>query len=151
MGFQDLVTKHPHKLAAAMIVISIIFIMIGHIWHEEIQAKLKQPIVHVNAFDIDWWSISHFMLFGFLGFIYPNRHMSFLGLGVAWEVFEDMLSNDSQTQLWDCKRVGRRGLVGKLMCRGYEDAYWYGKIDDIAMNLLGFTLGSAIRTTLVKW
>jgi len=33
------------------------------------------------------------------------------------------------------------------MCNGFQDSYWYGKLDDIFINLLGYVTGQAIRTT----
>ena len=89
--------------------------------------------------DIDTWSASHFLLFMYFGIIFPNRLFLFFLLGTLWELIEDYLAKRSNTQMADCRRYPKQ-----FWCRGYEDGYWYGKMDDIFVNLFGYLLGTYI-------
>lgn len=150
MTWKEVVKQHPHRIIIVSIIISLIFIIFGHFYHETVQAALKKPLVHVKSFDLDWWSVSHFLLFALFGFVKPGYALSFFALGTGFEVFEDMMSSDSTTQLWDC--VGRKNHpCGKIFCNGIQDSYWYGKADDIAVNLIGYVTGQAIRTSVVNF
>ena len=131
---------------------SLLFIILGHKFREEIQLKLKQPLIQLPATTLDGWSVTHFLLFMLFGLIEPGYHMTFLFIGIAFEVFEDMLSADSTTQLFDCmdKDIKNHFFYGTLFCNGLNDDYWYGKWDDIFVNLIGYTLGSSLKTYVYK-
>jgi len=86
------------------------------------------------------------MIFGFLK---PGYSLTFFTMGVIFEVFEYGLSSDKNTQLVNCID-NKKNILSKILCRGIEDSYWYAKIDDIAVNLIGYIVGQAIRTTFFK-
>ena len=136
----------PNQLVIGAAVLAIIFIMIGHVYREEVQSKLKTPLATVDKFNLDWWSVSHFMLFAFFGFVKPSYPLTAFTIGAVFEVFEDGLSSNDNTQLVDCSKSSTT-VIHNIMCRGYKDSYWYAKIDDIFMNLIGYVFGQAIRTT----
>jgi hypothetical protein len=142
----DYIDSNAHKLIIGAFVLSIIFIMIGHVYKDKIQSLLKRPLYTVKSFDLDWWSVAHFLLFAFMGFVKPEYVMTFFSIGVAFEIFEDGMSSDTSTQLVNCKDKNvKNSMVGGLFCKGYEDSYWYGKADDIIINLLGYLTGQGIR------
>lgn len=123
-----------------------IWVIIGHIYREQIQAVLQQPLMNVPSCILDGWSIIHFFIFFAFGFIEPNRHLLFATLSIVFEAFEDSMASDANTQLIDCKK-NKNSLLGKIHCNGYEDSYWYGKWDDVIINILGYIVGSSIRTS----
>ena len=139
--------KNPNSYVITAIILSIVFIEIGHFYRDEIQSRLKTPLLHVKAFDIDWWSVSHFLLFAFFGFVKPHYALSFFVGGALFELFEDGMSSDKTTQTVTCDG-NNDTLIKKIMCNGFEDSYWYGKIDDIAMNLIGYVVGQSIILNL---
>lgn len=145
MELIEFINKYSIAICILLCIIAIIFIIIGHCYREKIQMALKQEFVKLPGTTLDWWSVSHFLLFGFLGFVLPNRHFSFLMLGAAFELVEDMLSSDNTTQLADC-RTKKEGIMCAL---SINDDYWYAKWDDVFVNLLGYTVGSSVRTTFV--
>jgi len=49
------------KIIIILIILSLVFIIIGHIYQKIIQNALKKPIIRINQFDLDWWSVSHFL------------------------------------------------------------------------------------------
>ena len=134
------------KLVIGAFIVSILFIIIGHEFRDKIQEKLKHPLYKLKEVVFDWWSVTHFMLFAFFGFIKPNYPFSFFAAGILFEVFEDGMASDESTQLVNCPKE-KNSLIGKIMCNGVQDSYWYGKLDDIFMNLTGYVFGQAIRTT----
>jgi hypothetical protein len=142
----DYIKKHPDKLVVYAYTVSLLFIIVGHVYRDQIQAKFKQSFFTVKSFDVDYWSFTHVALFMFIGFVKPDHALTFFVLGVLFEIFEDGMASDEGTQSIDCKGV-KKSISQKIMCNGVEDSYWYGKIDDIAFNLIGYTIGQAIRKT----
>jgi len=145
MGFFEFINANCVAICIILTIVALLFIMFGHIYRDEIQQVLKQEFVKLPATTFDWWSISHAVLFGIFGFLMPNYHLSFFTAGVGFEIIEDMLSSDRTTQLADCMCPDKES---KIMCKfSINDDYWYAKWDDVFVNLLGYTTGSAIRTT----
>lgn len=140
---------NPRNLVFGAIVVSLLFVMTGNIYKNSFQDILTKPLLHINAFDLDWWSVSHFMLYSFFGFVMPGYPLSFFTMGVLFEIFEDALSNDDSTKLVNCNN-GKNNLIHKLMCNGSTDSYWYSNVSDIAINLFGYVVGQAIRTTFAN-
>ena len=137
-----------NKLILGAMIASIIFIMIGHIYREQVQARLKTPLYTAKEVILDWWSVSHFLLFAFFGFVKPGYPLAFFTAGVFFEIFEDGMASDETTQLVNCThKKERNSVIGGILCNGVQDGCWYGKVDDIFMNLLGYVVGQAIRTT----
>ena len=142
MEFLKFIDSNSYALIIAFSIIAIIFIMIGHIFRDQIQLLLKNDLAVFPAIHLDWWSVVHFFLFSVFGFIIPNKPISFLILGAGFEAFEDYMASDAQTQLVNCTDPEK-----KLWCRGKQDHYWYAKYDDVIVNTFGYLLGSGIRTT----
>lgn len=142
------IDANVNKLIVSAMVVSIIFIMIGHIYKEQMQNLLLKPLYTVPSFDLDWWSVTHFLLYAFFGFVKPDYAFTFFTLGVMFEVFEDIMSSDINTKLVNCRiKKVRKSIIGKICCNGMQDSYWYSKIDDIFINLLGYVTGQGIRRT----
>jgi hypothetical protein len=145
MGLWEFINQNAIGVCIVLSIVALIFIMFGHIYREQVQLALKQEFIKLPGTTFDWWSVSHAVLFGLFGFLVPNHHLSFFALGAGFEVVEDMLSGDKTTQLADCMSPDKDS---KLMCKfSINDDYWYAKWDDVFVNLLGYTVGSAIRTT----
>ena len=132
-------------IAVLLCVISLIFIAFGHKYRDSVQKVLQKDFIKLPATNIDWWSISHLILYGILGFIIPNQHFTFFLLGSGFEIVEDMLSSNETTQLDNCNTPDKNE---KIMCKmSIDNDYWYAKWDDIFINLLGYTVGSSARCT----
>ena len=145
MGLWDFINENAIGVCVVLCIVAILFIMMGHIYREQVQLALKHEFVKLPGTTFDWWSVSHALLFGIFGFLVPNYHLSFFTVGASFEVLEDMLSGNATTQLSDCMSPDRDS---KLMCQfSINDDYWYAKWDDVFVNLLGYTVGSALRTT----
>lgn len=123
---------------------SLVFIVIGHIFQEKIQKPLTQPLLKFPNTSLDWWSISHFILFAIFGFCVPNKPLSAFMIGLGFELVEDFLSSNDNTKLTDCITKPKH-----FWCKGVQDGYWYMNPTDPWVNLTGYIIGSAIRTTFV--
>ena len=139
-----------------LIIFALIFIMIGHKYRESIQLRLKYNLVVLPKTTLDWWSISHFVLFFLFGIFEPGHHAKFFTIGAGFEIIEDMLASDKTTQLVDCtnpinKDRYKSYFISRLYCNGLQDDYWYGKWDDIFVNLAGYVAGSALQTQYKIW
>tara|TARA_B110000116_G_C16740004_1_gene538025 strand:+ start:223 stop:447 length:225 start_codon:yes stop_codon:yes gene_type:complete len=70
---------------------------------------------------VNLWSLGHFIQWSFLGrFVFTNWYL-FIFLSVGWELLELVLPFEFAVESWE------------------------NKISDIAVNTLGFYLGSSIR------
>ena len=148
MGFTDFLDKYWIPIVIILIILALVFIIVGHEYRDEIQSVLKKKYFDLPKDDFDRWSLSHMLLFMVIGFVKPRYHLSAFTAGAAFEVFEDYMASDGHTQLADCtipidSKTGNR----KFFCNGRQDDYWYAKHSDIFWNLLGYTIGSAVRTT----
>ncbi len=145
MGVWEFINQHRIAICIVLCIIALIFIAIGHIYREQVQLALKREFIKLPATAFDWWSVSHALLFGIMGFLIPDYHTSFFLLGAGFEVIEDMLSGDKTTQLADCMSASKES---NIMCKfSINDDYWYAKWDDVFVNLAGYTLGSSLRNT----
>lgn len=90
----------------------------------------------LGYFDLDGWSISHFLFFLFLSYKFPNEKY-FIGLlGILWEFFEHYLGK---------KRPGWLGGFGDCATTDPNiDEWWYGRISDIIVNTFGIIVGSTL-------
>jgi hypothetical protein len=145
MNLIEFLDENRIAICVILCVLALVFIMFGHVYRDQVQLALKREFVKLPATSFDWWSVSHFLLFGIMGFIIPNFHTTFFLLGTGFEIFEDMLSGDKTTQLSDCTNVSNKS---NIMCKfSINDDYWYAKWDDVFVNLAGYTIGSSLRTT----
>lgn len=142
----------PYITIGLMIFISIGFIILGHYHQEMIQNKLKNEIIKVPEFILDWWSVSHFLFFGLFGFLFPDNAGKFFLIGAGWELIEDYFSNLEKDKLFmECLNKNQVIDIGitdvrKISCNRDEmPTYWYGKWDDIVVNTLGYFLGQEMR------
>ena len=78
----------------------------------------------------DGWAFSHFMFFFILTALYPSHFLLIQLLGLIWEVAE-FISENHPFYLTECKN-------------DTGDKWWYGRWEDIIVNLLGGLFGLAI-------
>lgn len=151
MGVKEAIINYPLIIVIIMIILSLVFIMFGHIYREQVQQVLKNDLLVIPEIHMDWWSVSHFVLFMLIGFIIPGRHLEFIATGALFEMIEDFLSSDKNTQLVDCSDPKQPNGKRKIWCNGFQHDYWYGKWDDIIFNSVGYIIGSAIRKDYIGW
>lgn len=106
-------------------------------YHDPLMNKL-------GVLDLDGWSLSHFGFFTLLGYLYPDTFVVSMSLGIGWEAFEHILGKN---------RPGILGGFGDCMTTdpGIQGSWWFGRVSDIVMNLLGFIFGAWLngRVTII--
>lgn len=79
-----------------------------------------------NCQGCDGWGLSHVILYIILGYLFPDKHFLFMLLSVIWEFVETYLG------------IHLKSFKNKNKS---DDAWWYGRVSDIACNLVGYTIG----------
>lgn len=92
----------------------------------------------------DGWAITHLLFFLLLGFLYPEHLLTIMIIGVIWEFFETFLGS------YKIMLFGQRvKLVGDIQNGVVNDnSWWYGRVTDIAFNLIGLIIGVSIARYL---
>lgn len=125
------------------VILCILLIALGNIFQLSVQKKMKTPLLQLSEVTVDWWSISHVILYVYFGYHFPDYFIEFLILGAIWEIFENIFCKESFQKIIGCTKSN------SLFCRTMNQLktcdYWYGKFDDIAMNMLGFVVGVLLR------
>jgi len=93
----------------------------------------------LNIGDLDGWSVSHLLFFMMIGYLYPNQLYLAFVLGVCWELFESLYGEKRPRFLGgfgDCATTDPNVQYGP---------WWYGRMSDIVMNLMGLLIGASIK------
>ena len=84
-----------------------------------------------SNYGLDGWSISHLLFYMLLGYLFPNKIILTLSLGIIWELFETYI-----------------GIYKPIIFKDFgfcstdnSKVWWYGKISDIIVNFIGFMIG----------
>lgn len=88
---------------------------------------------------IDMWSISHFLFFMALGYVYPGHYPAAIMAGFGWELAEYTLGQHHLKV--SGKRIQLIGSQNNGVYDGNDDAYWYCKQSDVIMDILGYMVG----------
>lgn len=124
---------------------ALLFIEFGHDHRDDIQSLFKNRIFKWWIIDCDFWSLTHFGLFAYFGYLRPSQFWKYFVFGVLWEMIEDYLSSNKETKLVNCTSTNNKNHI---WCNGMKDGYWYGKYDDIIFNSVGFLTGAYISTRI---
>lgn len=131
-----------------MIILICIIISISIIIYGQIRCKLKfndpllKPITINNKqlFDLDGWSITHFIFFLILGYYFNNHIIFIIFMGTLWEVIEIIFGKISYT------------LPALESChvKNKNSDWWYGRMSDIYINIIGVFCGYFLKTVFLK-
>jgi len=108
----------------------------------------KDPLeTPIGIGELDGWSLTHFLLFIIVGYMFPDKYVMALAIGCGWELFENYYGENRPGWL------GGYGDCDKLASGKTEDGnWWYGKWTDIVMNTLGIIVGVYLnRKDAVGW
>lgn len=85
-----------------------------------------------------WWPISHFILFTFIGFLFPTCDFAAVSAGVCWELTEMAVYYAMGADRQGIKRPGSHNVE-------YSNSWWAGSFKDIFMNIAGFYVGKTLQ------
>lgn len=103
--------------------------------YRKLHPEFKDPLMlKLGIWDLDGWSVTHFLFYSFLGYKYPDYSRSILGLSILWEGFEHFMGKERPAILGgfaDCPDNVNIQNNGE---------WWYGRLSDIIVNTIGFYL-----------
>lgn len=88
---------------------------------------LHQPLVYIGNCPLDCWSLSHFLSYTFIGFLFPHYWKLIMIISIGWEIFE-YIGHHIEKRLFSKEKI-----------------YWCAKYSDIAVNIFGFIFGLLLR------
>ena len=95
--------------------------------------------ISLRISDLDCWSLTHFFFNMNQGFLFPQCFFFVMCMGTLWETFE-FVYGKFQPKVF-------RGIGGNKD----HDLWWYAKISDLIVNLLGFICGMAISPFVITF
>ena len=98
----------------------------------------KDPLEKQIIFGLDGWSVTHFVFFMIMGYLYPNTIIQTTSLGIIWELFEHLYGKHRPGWL------GGYGDCNDLATDKEGGNWWYGKWTDIVCNMAGFLIGRGL-------
>ena len=102
---------------------------------------------------LDGWIISHFVAFAIIGTLYPDTLILSTILGILWEIFEIGLGKIKPSFLkgiTDCGN-GKHEKGNPNLSNDQKDGYWwYGKGEDVVVDVLGFLFGKYLLRKIIK-
>ena len=121
----------------AIIIVGIFFWLSRYIQTHDIDpnSTLGKGLSMVPGAGETFWEATHLVLFGILGFFFPCCDAVIISIGAFWELIEHYFALTTQP-------VQIPGTEGKKV------QWWYGSAVDIAVDIVGFYIGKAIRLTI---
>lgn len=137
------IIKDPMFLIPVILIILII--LIGSSYYELFQTKMSYTLFKFYGLEFDIWSLSHVLLYIYFGYMFPGFFVEFLIFGSIWELLESIYRKDIVRKILGCNEKNyNSNLVCRVMMHTQDCRYWYGKVDDIAVNMIGFVIGAYI-------
>ena len=99
----------------------------------------------LGIFDLDGWSISHFLFFMFLGTQRPNLFVPAMLMGAAWEGIEAGLGKSRPSWMGG---FGDCDLSTDQINSSHQN-WWFGRFSDLIMNAIGFLVGIQLKKKLI--
>ena len=116
----------------------------GYILRRMKKADLLETEYHCQG--CDGWGFSHLLFFLALGYLDPDRYLFYGGRGILWELFETFVGqNDIRISGQRLKLIGESGVTADGTVEYKDEAWWYGRTSDVAFDLVGYAIGTAIN------
>ena len=88
-----------------------------------------------KKYGLDGWSVTHLLFYMLLAYLFPNKIILTVSLGIIWELVEMFLGiyiviykPDIFKEFGSCSTDNTK-------------IWWYGKFSDIIVNFIGFIIG----------
>lgn len=90
----------------------------------------------------DYWAVSHLLFFAIIAYLYPDNLLLITILGIIWEFIETFLGTHN-LKIFGRRitLIGNTDETGNVKNNDNEDSWWYGRVTDIAFNLMGVIIG----------
>ena len=100
---------------------------------------------------VDGWLLSHFILFALAGYFFPKHFYVAVIIGILWELVEYSFGIHTP-KLLKCEDQPKKAKFQYLnrnkdkTLAEKNDAWWYGRYEDVVVDILGFMTGYFIKT-----
>jgi hypothetical protein len=119
-----------------IVILIVIYAICLHYFRLDDPLLYRIKIAYLSQY-LNGWCMTHFLAFTYIGYKYPTCFEEAMILGLIWELFEFTLGEIVPI------------ISPKLASKIYPNfaSFYYGRYEDIIMNLLGFILGKFIFET----
>ena len=141
-------TNNNFTLYISIFIICITTILVYGRYRVLNKKTYKDPLISTKIIqskmfgDVDGWSFAHFFFFMLIGYLFPNELYLSMTFGIIWELFEHLSGKYKPACLTGFS-------IGYTDDAEYE-GWWYGKLSDLLMNLVGFLIGSRLKLGKMK-
>ena len=105
--------------------------------YRSVYPMYKDPLMNkLGIWNLDYWSLTHFIWYGLSGYLFPECDLIILGCGLVWEGFEHWMGQARPAIL------GGFGDCPENVNAKNNEKWWYGRGSDLIMNTLGFYICS---------
>ena len=133
-------------LAVIILVIIAIVIISGYYWVSKYTQKndldsskgIGKLLSSIPGAGAGFWEMTHFVLYGIMGFFFPTCDAIVISLGAFWELVEHYMSLTTEP----IRRPNPNGGYTKTQ-------WWYGSAVDIVVDIFGFYVGKSLRLLLL--
>lgn len=116
--------------------------------------KFKDPLsFHTNIY-VDGWLLSHFVLFLFIGYKFPNSFCLSMIFGILWEIIEILIGTYEPGILKGISNCSAIDLKKEniINVNSNDNLNWfYGRYEDMIIDFLGFVTGYFINSYKFKF
>ena len=84
-----------------------------------------------SDYGLDGWSLTHLFFYMLIGYLFPEKMVFTISLGIIWELFETYIG------LYKPSIFKEFGFCST----DNSKVWWYGKYSDILVNFIGFIIG----------
>jgi hypothetical protein len=145
------IIKSPHFYVPLIVIIFLLIIIyiLGKTFHN----RIRVIFFKIGNSEFDLWSLSHVLLYMYFGYYFPNFFIEFLIIGSLWELFESTsfcskpflkFINCQMPGVTDNIVAGSDNIICKTIKKVQNCDYWYGKLEDIPLNMIGFVIGACL-------
>tara|TARA_B100001093_G_C26520015_1_gene881329 strand:+ start:367 stop:807 length:441 start_codon:yes stop_codon:yes gene_type:complete len=114
--------------------------------------EFKDPLSIHGMVYVDGWLLSHFIVFALAGYFYPKQFYLAVILGILWEITEHLLGINTPRFL-KCETQDKSKAKFQYIHKNKDpslaeknDAWWYGRYEDVVVDIIGFMTGYFIKT-----
>lgn len=138
--------KKTWKVFAVIITMIVLYFIALRLFFTESEVPhndfMNRKIIDIPQLEncCSWWAVSHFVLFFFLGLVFPQCDVLVISAGILWELVEMGMA-----KIFNRKRQAIRLTNDSIE---YSQNWWAGSTKDIFVNILGFYCGKLMNKGL---
>lgn len=134
--------KSPHFIVP--LIVALALVVLGNFFAKSVETKMGRFFFKLGDSKFDLWSLSHVLLYMYFGYYFPGYFVEFLIIGIVWEIIE-CVACPATKKVFGCNN-NNNNLVCNFIKQIDRCDYWYGKWEDVPVNIIGFVIGARLST-----